>query len=396
MSAAVATSSVAASAGIATPEQTLSERLIGGVTSLWEHLSHLSLEAIAVNAVLSVVVALVFWGVAWAVSAGLYRLVGRAHMPGENSLGLSLRKALRFTRTIIVFAAGVVAISCIASVWGIDLFALMSASMASKLTHTLLALLIVLVITAVAFEAAGLLIGYFLSRLKSRKDMDLRRGAQIDTLGPIVRRSLQAVILVLGVMMFLSQLGVQIAPLLAGAGVVGIAVGFGAQTLVKDFFTGFFLLIEDIIAVGDIVTIGSSTGAVENMTLRYISLRDADGTLHVFPYGEAQIIHNQTKAFSRYVFDLPLALDTDLDKVEEILSAASARIQAEEAWKDLILEPIEILGVDSLADFGLILKARVTTQANARWKVGREFNRRIKAAFEAAGIAITHKGAYAP
>ncbi len=379
-----------------TPDLTLSERLITGLQVLGNHLLGLSPQAAALNAAITAAIVIICWLAIWGIGVGLSYAVAR--LPGHaDEMGReTVQKAMRVTRGIITLVFIFVAIVMIGAVWGVDIFAWMSAGFASQLSHTLLALFIVLAVTAVAFETAGLFIGYSLTRLKARKGLDLRRSAQIDTLGPIVRRTLQAAILVVGIMTFLSQLGVEIAPLLAGAGVVGIAVGFGAQTLVKDFFTGFFLLIEDVVAVGDTVTIAGSTGQVENMTLRYISLRDADGTLHVFPYGEAQIIHNQTKTFARYVFDLPLALTTNADRAAEIIRQTGAIMQADPDYGAMIREPIEILGVDSLADFGFVLKARLTTTPNARWKVGREFNRRIKAAFEAAGIAFGHKGAYAP
>jgi small conductance mechanosensitive channel len=318
-------------------------------------------------------------------------------VPGhEGEAGrATVQKAMRFTRGIFTFIICIVTFFIIGGFWGLDLFAWMSSGLATQVSQTLLALFIVLIITAVAFEASGVLISYFLIKLKAQKDLAIRRSAQIDTLGPIIRRTLQGAILVVGAAMFLSQLGVQIAPLLAGAGVVGIAIGFGAQTLVKDFFTGFFLLIEDVVAIGDIITIGNSTGEVEAMTLRYISMRDFDGTLHVFPYSEAQIIHNKTKSFSRYVFDLPVSLSSDLEMAMRLIQETGDALEAEAEWKHMILEPIEVMGVDLLADFGAIIKARITTTPHERWRVGRELNRRLKSAFESANITLGHKGAYA-
>jgi len=376
------------------PPLTLSERLIAGFRGIWTHLSALTPQAMALNAGLTVAVVILCGLAVWGISAALCHTVG--HIPGYGRAAgrEAIRKALRITRAAIVLILTVIGIVLAGAIWGVDIFAWMSASLAGKLSHTMLTLFIVLAITAVAFETASLFIGYTLGRLKARKGLDLRRGAQIDTLGPIIRRTLQAAILAVGIMTFLSQLGVQIAPLLAGAGVVGIAIGFGAQTLVKDFFTGFFLLIEDVVAIGDIVTIGNSTGEVEEMTLRYISLRDFDGTLHVFPYGEAQIIHNLTKSFSRYVFDLPVTLASDIDTAIRLIRETGEILQSDPEWKPLIIEPIEVMGVDMLADFGALIKARITTTPHERWRVGREFHRRIKLAFDGAGIGIGHKGAY--
>lgn len=375
---------------------TLSERLIGEFSALWQHLLALPPEMLALNAALSLAAVLLGWLAIWAMRKGLCWIVQR--VPGhETEAGRgTVMTAMRFTRAIFTLSLCVVTFFVIAGFWGLDLFAWTSTGFATEVSHTLLTLFIVLTITAVAFEASGLLISYFLTRLKSKKSLAIRRSAQIDTLGPIIRRTLQAAILIIGLATLLGQLGVQIAPLLAGAGVVGIAIGFGAQTLVKDFFTGFFLLIEDIVAVGDVITIGNSTGEVEAMTLRYISMRDFDGTLHVFPYSEAQIIHNLTKSFSRYVFDLPISLSSDLEAALRVIKETGDGLEAEAEWKPMILESIEVMGVDLLADFGAIIKARITTTPHERWRVGRELNRRLKLAFESANIALGHKGAYTP
>jgi small conductance mechanosensitive channel len=197
-------------------------------------------------------------------------------------------------------------------------------------------------------------------------------------------------IIVIGAMMLLSQGGVKIGPLLAGAGVVGVAVGFGAQTLVKDFLTGVFLIVEDIVAVGDVVRIREHGGLVEQMTVRTIRLRDFDGTLHVFPYGEAQVIHNLTKTFSFYVFDLQISYESDIDAALDIMRRTGAELMADPAFASMIMEPIEVVGVDALGDSGITLKARIKTLPREQWTVGREYNRRIKMAFDAAGVSIPY------
>jgi small conductance mechanosensitive channel len=183
---------------------------------------------------------------------------------------------------------------------------------------------------------------------------------------------------------------VKIGPLLAGAGVIGVAVGFGAQTLVKDFLTGIFLIVEDIVSVGDVVQIAGSGGLVEDMTLRTIRLRDFDGTLHIFPYSEAQVIHNLTKSFSYYVFDLQISYDSDIDRAVDVMKSTGEALARDPAFASKILAPIEVVGVDGLADSGIRLKARIKTQPIEQWNVGREYNRRIKLAFDGAGIQIPY------
>lgn len=374
---------------------TASEHLIAAGQALWHHLTALTPLAAALNAGLSLIVV----ALAWLAAAGLNWLpcYGASRIPGsqESPARQHAERAMRSTRSLLGVVAGVAAALLIANIWSFDLFSWASQGVGERVSRTLLAIFIVTAATAVAFETAGVFVTYLLGRVKRRKG-DSRRAAQFETLGPIMRRTLQTIILVIGIMTFLSQLGVQIAPLLAGAGVVGIAVGFGAQTLVKDFFTGFFLLIEDVVAVSDVITINSSSGTVENMTLRYISLRDFDGTLHVFPYGEAQIIHNMTKTFAFAAFDLPVAIDSDVDHVMAVIRQTGAAMVEDTAFRGLILEPIDVVGIEYMTDFGIVIRSRIKTLPQERWKVSREFHRRIKPAFDAAGIVVGHKGAYAP
>ena len=190
-------------------------------------------------------------------------------------------------------------------------------------------------------------------------------------------------------MMALSEVGVEIGPLLAGAGIVGLAVGFGAQTIVKDFLTGLFLIMEDSVSIGDVVKIGEFGGAVELMSLRTIKLRDFNGTLHIFPYSEAQVIHNQTKDFSFAVFELPLDHNADIAKALELMKQIGDEIRAEPALNGLIVSPIEIAGVDRVSEAGVLLKARIRTAPGKQWTVQREYLRRIRLAFEREGIDFT-------
>ncbi len=245
----------------------------------------------------------------------------------------------------------------------------------------------VLVIAVAMVEVAGHLVDRLLGSL-SRRLNQTRRSAQMKTLGPLVRGIVQGFIIVIASLMILSDLGVQIGPLLASAGVVGIALGFGAQTLVKDFLTGLFLVVEDIVAVGDNVAIGDKSGTVEAMTLRTIRVRNMDGTLHILPYSEAQVISNRTQTFSAYVFDLGVAYDTNFDHAFAVMRRVGESLQADPAFGPRILHPLEVMGVDQLGDSSITLRARFRTAPGEQWAVGREYNRRIKEAFDAEGIEI--------
>jgi small-conductance mechanosensitive channel len=295
--------------------------------------------------------------------------------------------ALGLTRIAIVLTA----IYFLLRVWGLDLGLFTSGAVGAALGNVGRALLI-LVIAIAAVEISGFAIVRAFHRV-ARSATDSRRAAQVRTLAPVLRGAVQTVIVVLAGMMFLSQLGVEVAPLVAGAGIVGLAVGFGAQTIVKDFLTGIFLILEDIVSIGDIVMIQNFSGRIEDMTLRTIRLRDFDGTLHVFPYGEAQVIHNQTKTFSYFAFALQISYFTDIERAVEVTLATANSLREEPALAHSILQPVEIVGVDQLSDNGVVLKGRIKVLPGDQWRVGREFNRRIKPALDEAGVLLEHRHA---
>jgi small conductance mechanosensitive channel len=369
---------------------TPAEQLLAGFTAEYDHLRHLTWPEVATNAGLTAAIGLIGVLLIWLVRRGtcaLMRIVpGLSH--GERKAKAD--KALRLTQGAAVVIVVVGAFFLVAETWGFDPLGWTQTAWGAAVSTAATRVAVVLVVSAIALEAATLMLEYFVGRLKSRTS-DPRREAQLNTLGPIFRSGFQIAIVILAVMTLLGQVGVQIAPILTGAGVVGIAIGFGAQTLVKDFFTGFFLIIEDIVAVGDVVQIQAFSGTVEEMTLRTIRLRDFDGTLHVFPYGEAQIIHNMTKTYSYSAFDLPVKADTDLDKAMAVMRLAFADLRADKTLAGLILDDIEISGVDLLSDVGIILKGRIRTRPSDRWRVLREYNRRVKMRFDEAGIVLTHK-----
>lgn len=372
-------------------QTTVAEQLIGGLSAEFAHLRHLSGPEVAANGGLSLLVAAICAVLMWLagrLTCYMLRIVPGLSQAQRKS---QAREALRLTQlalNIVIVAGG---LSVIAEIWGFDPLGWTRTPWGQSVSSAGSKVFVVVVTAAIAFEAASLALQYFHSRLLMQADGDLRRAAQLNTLGPIFRSAVQIVILVLAAMTLLSQIGVQIAPILAGAGVVGIAIGFGAQTLVKDVFTGFFLIIEDIVAVGDVVQIQAFSGTVERMTLRTIRLRAFDGTLHIFPYGEAQIIHNMTKSFSYSAFDIPVKADTDIDQALNVMRETFAGMKRDDACAGLILGDIELAGVDLLSDIGIILKGRIRTQPQARWEVLRAYNRRLKAAFDQAGIVLTHK-----
>ena len=210
----------------------------------------------------------------------------------------------------------------------------------------------------------------------------------METLSRVLRLTVSISIWIVAIMMALKEVGYDVGPLIAGAGVAGLAIGFGAQNLVRDVITGLFLLLENQVRVGDVAVINGQGGLVEEVNLRTIVLRDLEGTVHIFPNGVITALSNKTRGFSCYVFDIGVAYKEDTDRVIELLRQVSAEMQEDPEIGPSMLEPIEIFGVDKFADSAVVIKGRVRTKVGQQWVVGREANRRIKKIFDAEGIEI--------
>ncbi len=315
------------------------------------------------------------------------RLVARWLSPRhdkDDERGKEARRQIgSWTMGAARFVIGMFALGWVLFVWGFDV----RAGALGQVLAVIWRAGIIVIIAVAALEISTFLITRILHR-GARHARDVRRAAQLRTLAPVLKAVAHSLIILVGTMMALSQFGVEIAPLIAGAGIIGLAIGFGAQTLVKDFLTGIFMILEDTVSIGDVVTIGNFGGVVEDMSLRTIKLRDFDGTLHIFPFSEAQVIHNKTKSFSYAVFDLQVAYSADLGRALEVMRETGDRLASEETYRSAILAPIEIVGVDRLADSGVMLKGRFKTMPGQQWTVQREYLRRIKLAFDANGIEI--------
>lgn len=199
-----------------------------------------------------------------------------------------------------------------------------------------------------------------------------------------------AVTLIWGVVAItiMGQVGLDIAPILAGAGIVGLAVGFGAQNLVRDLISGFFIVLENHVRVGDVAVINGTGGLVEAITYRVTVLRDLAGVVHVFPNGTINTLSNLTKQWSAYLLDIGVAYKEDTDQVVEVMKAVGEELQQDPAFGSKILGPLEVFGVDDFGDSAVVIKARFRTLPIEQWNVGREYRRRLKKAFDAKGIEI--------
>jgi small conductance mechanosensitive channel len=361
------------------------EQIIHAAQAFAGDLLRLEPREVAINLALSALVVAaavgLTLGLGWLMRRGAERLAARGLSPSANMPRTS--KVAAVTWTVVKLAIALGAAVLVLEVWGLQPLEWLSGQMGAAATRVA----VLILAGAGAVELSGHLIERVFHGLEVRS-ADRRRAAQFRTLAPIIRGLAQGLLVLFVGLTVLSEVGVKIGPLLAGAGVVGVALGFGAQTLVKDFLTGLFLIVEDIVSVGDNVKIGNFTGRVEAMSLRTIRLRDFDGTLHVFPYSEAQVIHNRTKSFSNAVIQPRISYLADPDKAMAVMRKVGVQMQADEAYGKVILEPLEIVGVDEFTDNGMVLKARFKTFPGEQWRVAREFNRRLKPAFDAADIEI--------
>ena len=215
------------------------------------------------------------------------------------------------------------------------------------------------------------------------------RGAQrIETIADVLKSLATALILAVAALLCLSELNIDLAPLIAGAGIAGLAVGFGAQSLVKDFLAGMFILVEDQFGVGDVVDVGDTSGTIEKVSLRTTTLRDVSGTVWTVPNGEIRRTANFSQLWSRAILDIGVSYDTDIDQASEIMKAVADELWQENNPDATILEPPSVWGVQELGNDAVVIRLVVKTDPSEQWGVGRILRARIKKAFDEAGIEI--------
>ncbi|WP_435548232.1 mechanosensitive ion channel family protein [Desulfobacterium sp. N47] len=211
---------------------------------------------------------------------------------------------------------------------------------------------------------------------------------RVETLIRLIRQAALIVLWVTTILILLKEIGVDVGPILASAGIVGLAVGFGAQNLVRDFIAGFFFILENQVRVGDVAIVNGTGGLVERVNFRTIVLRDLGGIVHIFPNGTVSTLSNLTNDWSAYVFDIGVAYKENTDKVIDVMSSVGSEMKQDEILGPFMLEEPEIFGVDKFDNSAVVIKGRIKTKPIRQWQVGREYLRRIKLAFDNAGIEI--------
>lgn len=264
------------------------------------------------------------------------------------------------------------------------------------LRDDILPILLILVVAIIAIRLARLSVRGLVKALLDREASEgtaqelsaVELKKRMDTLDSLGGRTLQSFIAVIAGLMVLGKLGLDIGPAIAGLGVVGIAVGFGAQSLVKDYLNGALILIENQFGKGDVIRAAGVAGAVEDFTLRRTTLRDLDGVVHTIPNGEIRVASNLTRVWSRINQDVTVAYGTDIDKAIEVVDNVGREMAGDPIWKRRVLEAPRVERVEALSEYGVTLKILGTVRAADQWSAGGDFRKRLLAAFKTHGIEI--------
>ena len=319
--------------------------------------------------------------------AGLDRILRASDGLDERFPGLEQRVAnfhplARMLVTSVVTAAALVAVF---QGWGLDSFAWFApGALGGRALAASASILITLVLALAVWELANAAIERHLARLA--REAQVSRSARLRTLLPMLRTTLLVTVCLVAGLIVLSEIGVNIAPLLAGAGVIGLAIGFGSQKLVQDIITGLFLLLENAMQVGDVVSLGGMSGSVENLSIRTIRLRALDGSVHIVPFSAVTTVTNMTRDFGYAVVDIGVGLNEEPDHIAVVLREIAQAMRLEKEWRAVILADLEVMGVERFTDLAWVMRMRIKTLPASRWAVGRELNRRIKQRFDALAI----------
>ena len=289
-------------------------------------------------------------------------------------------------KIIAAFVLGVGLASGLLNTWGLDMVTLLTTGAG----RTILARLTTIVFVVAAAYAAWEVINRIMYRHVDRISLGEMWDRRLQTVLPLIRSGLLAVLCVIAGLVVLSEVGINIAPLLAGAGIVGLAIGFGAQTLVKDLLTGFFVLLENTINVGDWVILGGHDGQVESLSIRHVLVRDIYGNLHTVPWSSVVSITNQTREFGYAVVEVGFAYRENIDEVIAVVKQVADEMRQDPAINAGILSELQILGLIELGDSAVVVRTRFKTTPFMRWRLERDFRHRIKNRFDELGIEIPY------
>jgi small-conductance mechanosensitive channel len=307
----------------------------------------------------------------------------------ERFPGIEARanRYLPMARKIVSHFIAVLAFIALLEVWGVDAIAWFApGQIGSRLLSAVVTIGIAGLIAAVVWEGSNAFLDRQLTRLS--QEGHFARAARLRTFSPMLRTTLLCVIVAIVALTALSEIGVNVAPLLAGAGIIGIAIGFGSQKLVQDVITGLFLLLENVVHVGDVVTVSGLTGTVENVSIRTIRLRASDGAVHIVPFSAVTSVTNNSRGVGNAAISVTIPYNEDTERVEKILQDIAADMRADPKYHHLIRNDLELWGIDKLNGSMISIVGQIRCTDSGRWPVQREFNRRMMRKFKECGVEI--------
>lgn len=344
------------------------------------NLSNSILGRMVLTVLATMVSVFLIWGVKRLLTKALVRLKNNFQL--VDITASHLRIYAKFLRLLISLGGGLMYIYSVSTIWSLPFERVFENQTFANSLATFTNVIIVLTIACLIWESINMGIAVLL------KKADAQNQSRIKTILPIIKTILFIMFAVMFVLVLLSEIGINVGPLLAGAGIVGVALGFGAQTAVKDYISGFTIILEDLVRVGDVILVAGATGVVEKITLRKLQIRDFSGVVITVPYSEITVIQNMTKDFSYYLLNVNVSYGADINHAIATLRQVDQDMRSDYEFRSLMLEAIEIVGVDGFGDNAIVIKARLKTLPGQQWKVGREYNKRMKYAFDQAGIEI--------
>lgn len=340
----------------------------------------------------SLLISLLVVFVALVLSQGVQALLDRIFQLSAELKAVYPRLEARANRYLPVLSRILKAIVYLLSllailqVWGLGGFTWLGTDTGQALSSHVLSIALTVAAALAVWEVITAVVEDALN--KNASALDPASIQRRQTLLPLARNALRLTLIVLVTLVTFSELGINIAPLLAGAGVIGLAIGFGSQTLVQDVITGVFILVEDSVAVGDYVEVGGYSGTVESMSIRSIRLRDLEGNVHTVPFSQVSTVHNMTDEYAYALVDVGVAYRENVDEVTQVLTEVAEEFRSDERWGSDILDDMEVFGLNALSDSSVDIRVRFKVVAGRQWAVRREFLRRVKYAFDERGIEI--------
>ncbi|MGE4481225.1 mechanosensitive ion channel domain-containing protein [Acidocella sp.] len=348
---------------------------------------------VLLRAIVVVIAALILGGLAWQGSNKLLaRIFPDSSLGGTPSSSL-LGRARTYNpliRFLIRAAIGLLMLMVMLQGWGVDVFSwLLTNPLSRALLNVVTSVLVTVAIAIVLWELVNFQLDRRVDRLNNAGRT--RQATRLRTLTPMLRAAFGVVIVLVTLIICLSRIGVNTTGLLAVSSVVGIAVGFGSQKLVQDIITGLFLLFEDAMQVGDVVTLGGMSGTVERLSIRTIRLRGFDGSVNIIPFSSVTTVTNQTRDFSYAQISIMVGYHEDTDRVTHVLKEIGTQMREDPTWGAMMRDDLEIFGLDSFEELGLVFTGRIRTGPGQHWAVRREFYRRVQKRFSEEGIVLPYR-----